>query len=73
MEDVLAGPRLCTRPTYVAVRVTDLVAAGFGVLATFGAPHVSIVLPEYDEALARVLASILGPERPNPHYVRTSR
>lgn len=48
--EVLSSPRLRTRRTYAAVPVVDLIAGGFPVLATFAAPHVSIVLHEYDEA-----------------------
>jgi hypothetical protein len=70
-DDVLAGPRLRTRRTYAATPVIDLVEGGFPVLATFAAPHVSIVVPEYDENHVRELLGILGPEQPNPHYMRT--
>ena len=42
------------------------------VLATFAAPHVSIVLPEYDVAHVRSLIAVLGPERTNPRYLRNS-
>lgn len=72
-DDVLAGPRLRTRRTYAATPVADLLTAGFPVLATFMAPHVSIVLPEYDESHVRALAEIFGPEQPNPYYLRTVR
>lgn len=72
-DDVLAGPRLRTRRTYAAAPVADVVDGGFPVLATFTAPHVSIVLPEYDEAHVRSLVAILGPEQANPHYMRTPR
>ncbi|MFV0317253.1 MAG: hypothetical protein ACK5O2_09885 [Microthrixaceae bacterium] len=72
-DDVLAGSRLRTRRTYASVPVVDLVEAGFPVLATFTAPHVSIVLPEYDEVHVRTLVEILGPEQPNPYYMRTPR
>ena len=68
--DVLAGPRLRTRRTYAAAAVTALIDGGFPVLGTFGAPHVSIVLPEYSEAGVRGLIDILGPEQPNPYYMR---
>ena len=56
----------------MAVPVADLVAGGFVVLATFAAPHVSIVLPEYDVAHVRSLIAVLGPERTNPRYLRNS-
>lgn len=72
IEDVLGGPRLGTRRTYAAAPVEDLVAGGFVVLATFAAPHVSIVLPQYDVAHVRSLITILGPERANPRYLRNS-
>ena len=70
-EDVLAGPRLRTRRTYATTPVGDLLAAGFPVLATFDAPHVSVVLPEYDELHVRALIEIFGPDQPNPFYMRT--
>ena len=73
IEDVLAGSRLRTRRTYAAAPIADLVAGRFPVLATFGAPHVSIVLPEYDEASVRKLIEVLGPEQPNPFYERSPR
>ena len=70
---LLAGPRLRTRRTYAATPVANLIETGFPVLPTFAAPHVSIVLPEYDEVHVRTLIEILGPELPNPHYLRTPR
>jgi hypothetical protein len=72
-DDVLAGPRLRTRRTYASAPVAELVNAGFPVLATFTAPHVSIVLPHYDEAHVQALVDILGPERTNPYYLRAPR
>jgi len=70
-EDVLAGPRLRTRRTYASAPVSALVDGGFAVLPSFAAPHVSIVLPTYDEVCAGALVSILGPEHVNPYYLRT--
>lgn len=70
-DDVLAGPRLRTRRTYAAVPVANLFDHGFPVLAAFAAPHVSVVLPEYTEAHVRTLIEVLGPEQPNPYYMRT--
>jgi hypothetical protein len=72
-DDVLASPRLRMRRTYAAAPVANLIEGGLPVLATFGAPHVSIVLPEYNHAHVRSLIEILGPEQPNPYYMRTSR
>lgn len=40
---------------------------------TFTAPHVSVVLPAYDEVYVHALVDILGPEHTNPHYLRTRR
>lgn len=70
-DDVLAGPRLRTRRTYAAAPVANLVDGGFPVLPTFVAPHVSIVLPTYDEGSVHALVELLGPEHTNPHYLRT--
>jgi hypothetical protein len=71
IKDLLAGPRLRTRHTYASAPVLDLIAGGFSVLPTFTTPHVSIVLPEYDEAVVRTLLTILGPEQANPYFMRT--
>lgn len=73
VKDILAGRRLRTRRTYASARVLDLVARGFAVLPTFTTPHVSIVLPEYDEATVGALLAIFGPEQANPYFVRTPR
>jgi hypothetical protein len=54
-DELLAGPRLRTRRTYAEAPVTSLVNAGFAVLATFLAPHVSIALPDYDETCVRTI------------------
>ena len=72
-DELLAGPRLKTRHTYAETPVAILIEAGFAALATFSAPHASIVLPDYDEASVQVLIELFGPEQPNPHYVRTLR
>jgi hypothetical protein len=72
-DEVLAGPRLRTRRTYAAAPVSRLVDNGFPVLATFSAPHVSIVLPGYAAFHVHTLIELLGPEQPNPHYLRTLR
>lgn len=70
-DEILAGPRLRTRRTYASAPVSALRDAGFEVLPTFIAPHVSVVLPAYDETSVRALVDILGPEHVNPHYLRT--
>jgi hypothetical protein len=72
-DDLLVGPRLRTRRTYASAPVADLIDGGFIVLATFAAPHVSIVLPEYDEVHVRALVDLFGPEQTNPYYLRTPR
>lgn len=69
-ENLLAAKRLRTRRTYVRASPAVIVAAGFVVLETFAAPHVSIVLPGYDEAFVRQLIAVLGPELPNPFFER---
>jgi hypothetical protein len=72
-DDLLAGPRFKTRRTYAEAAVATLVQAGFVVLPTFSAPHVSIVLPDYDATCVQALIGFFGPEQPNPHYMRTLR
>lgn len=57
------------QPRRRGCRPTTTLPAG----ATFSAPHVSIVLPEYDDAHVRALVEILGFEHTNPYYMRTPR
>lgn len=70
VHEVLAGKRLRTRRTYAMAPAADLADAGFPILATFAAPHISIVVPRYDERSVRSLLAALGPEYPNPFYER---
>lgn len=73
VDDLLASPNLRTRSTYASAAVTALNTVGFEVLPTFTAPHVSIVLPKYDEQTAEALLIALGPVRQNPYCERRSR
>jgi hypothetical protein len=70
LDAILSGPRLRTRRSYAAVPVGRIVETGFGLLATFGAPHCSVVLPSYTEAAAQRLIDVLGEVKVNPHHVR---
>lgn len=70
LEAILSGPRLRTRRSYAAVAVARVVEAGFGLLATFGAPHYSLVLSSYTEAAAQRLLEVMGEVKVNPHHVR---
>lgn len=67
---ILAGPRLRTRRSFAAAPVGSLTAAGFELLATFGAPHYSVVLPSYTSGTAQRLLDVLGEPKVNPHHVR---
>jgi hypothetical protein len=69
LNAILAGPRLRTRSRYARAWVSDSVAAGFGVLPTFLAPHYSVRLPSYDENGAQRLLDVLGEVKRNPFYV----
>lgn len=44
-------------------------AAGFELLASFIAPHYSVVLPSYTENEVRRLLDVLGEPLPNPHFI----
>jgi hypothetical protein len=52
------------------VPVGSIVETGFGLLATFGAPHYSVVLPSYTEVAAQRLLEVMGEVEVNPHHVR---
>lgn len=70
LEGILAGSRLRTRRSYASALDRDVTNAGFGLLASFSAPHYSVVLDIYTENEARRLISVLGQIRPNPYHVR---
>jgi hypothetical protein len=70
LDAILSGPRLRTRRSYAAVPVGRIVETGFGLLATFGAPHYSVVLASYTDAAAQHLIEVLGEAKVNPHHVR---
>jgi hypothetical protein len=69
-DAIMSGPRLRTRRSYAAVSVGRIVETGFGLLATFGAPHYSVVLPSYTEVAAQRLLEVMGEVKVNPHHVR---
>ncbi|MGK2887266.1 MAG: hypothetical protein ACSLE8_21260 [Rhodococcus sp. (in: high G+C Gram-positive bacteria)] len=68
VDELLNERRLRTRRDVVIAPVADVVAAGFPVLATFDAPHVSIVLLEPTLVEATRLRELFGDPTPNPHY-----
>jgi hypothetical protein len=70
LDAILSGPRLRTRRSYAAVSVGRIVETGFGLLATFGAPHYGVVLPSYTEVAAQRLLEVMGEVEVNPHHVR---
>lgn len=69
LDAILAGPRLRTRSRYASAPVAAVQAAGFELLATFIAPHYSVVLPSYTESVVRRLIDVLGEPVPNPHFI----
>jgi len=70
VDRILSGSRLRTRRSYAAVAVCEVLGAGFGLLATFSAPHYSVALGFYAVEKAELLIGVLGEVRPNPHHVR---
>lgn len=50
--------------------VGRVVESGFGLLATFSAPHYSVLLPSYTEAATQRLIDVLCEVKVNPHHVR---
>jgi len=47
-----------------------LTDAGFRLVASFQAPHYSVVMPAYTEQAAQRLLDVLGEIHVNPHHVR---
>lgn len=70
VESILQGSRLRSRRNYAIAPVREIVAAGFGLMPTFTAPHYSVVLPSYAEADAARLVEAFGDMKPNPHFER---
>jgi hypothetical protein len=66
----LSGRRLRTRSTYAKVPAGRVIQAGFTLLATFDAPHYSIVWPAYNDQEAERLAQLFDIAIPNPHYIK---
>ncbi len=73
VDAILAGARLRTRLRYAVVDADTLLEAGFELLPTFAAPHVSLVLPSYTEDVVERLLDVFGEVRINPHHVRRER
>jgi hypothetical protein len=73
VDRILAGPRLRTRRSYAAALVGRVLEARFDLLATFQAPHYSVVLRSYTEGEAERLVAALGAVRANPYHVRRER
>ncbi len=71
LASILAGPRLRTRRTYAAVRAGVVLDAGFELLATFSAPHYSVVLPSYDVETTQLLSSLFGEAQGNIYFGRS--
>ncbi|MGH8925414.1 MAG: hypothetical protein ACREA0_27145 [bacterium] len=69
LDAILSGPRLRTRSRYASAPVGAVQAAGFELLATFVAPHYSIVLPTYTENVVQRLLDVLGEPMPNLHFI----
>lgn len=56
VDAILSGPRLRTRRSHAALPAGRVVEAGFGLLATFGAPHCSVIHPSYTASRRRSLS-----------------
>jgi hypothetical protein len=69
LDRILAGRRLRTRSSYAEVTVGRIIEAGFALLATFDAPHYSLVWLSYTDEQAKMLSRLFGPAIRNPHYV----
>jgi hypothetical protein len=66
--DAILARRLGTRRSYAQARAGDLLAEGYALVPTFGAPHYSLVLPSYTWDVAARLIEVFGDVMPNPHF-----
>jgi hypothetical protein len=73
LGQILAGRRLRTRSSYATVTARAVLAAGFGLLASFDAPHHSVMWGSYTDDEAERLLGVLGPAIDNPYYLRRLR
>jgi len=69
LDAILAGPRLRTRSRYASAPVGTVQDMGFELLATFVAPHYSVVLPTYTEDVVQRFLDVLGEPIRNPHFI----
>ena len=70
LDRILAGRRLRTRSSYAAVQAARVIEAGFSLLATFDAPHYSVLWQSYTDEQATLLSSVFGSAIDNPHHLR---
>jgi len=71
LSSILAGPRLRTRRTFASVGAGIVLDAGFELLATFSAPHYSVVLPSCTWETGQLLSSIFGEAQGNDYFGRS--
>ncbi len=72
LASILGGPRLRNRRTYASVGAGVMLDAGFELLATFAAPHYSVVFPSYTSENAERLASVFGDPLRNDYFGRSN-
>jgi hypothetical protein len=72
LDGLLSGRMETYRVVHTA-SVADVRGAGFGLLATFGRPHYTLILPDTSPSTLGTLADALGPATANPYRVTRRR
>ena len=72
LDGLLSGRMETYRVVHTA-SVADVREAGFGLLATFGRPHYTLILPDTSQSTVGTLAAALGPTTANPYHVARRR
>lgn len=72
LDGLLSGRMETYRVVYTA-SVADVREAGFGLLATFGRPHYTLILPDTSQSTLGTVAAALGPAAANPYHLTRRR
>jgi hypothetical protein len=72
LDGLLSGRMETYRVVYTA-SVANVREAGFGLLATFGRPHYTLILPDTSQSTLGTLAAALGTATANPYHVARRR
>lgn len=71
LDGILSDRRMRTRSRHAVAPATLVLDAGFRILATFDAPHYSVLWTSYTREQVEGFRDVLGHILENPHYLRS--